>query len=96
MSLNTKCNACSKIVHEEGSICCSFCCTWIHLKCSRLSNYEKCSNKCSGLDKKYLDNIEYSNLLENWQCPTCRLTLVPLASLNDEDFFDFFFKVKNS
>ena len=168
MSLNTKCNACSKLVHEEDSICCSFCCTWIHLKCSSLSNYEfeiyknndnlkwqclKCTfeelpfsnlqnfqfknifnlnklskkenflnklkyksyctvcnrknhlrntavpcqicdsfihKKCSGLEKKYLDNIEYSNLLENWQCPTCRLTLFPLASLNDEDFFDFF------
>ena len=172
MQINTKCNICCKLVDEEDSICCSFCCIWIHLKYSDLSNYEfdiyrknehlkwqcpKCTieelpfstleskqtkklfsqnhvskkdrylknlkykshccvcdrknhlrnkavpcqmcnsfihQKCSGLDKGYLDNIKHSDLLSYWQCQTWKINLFPLTSLDDEEFFDFFRSTK--
>ena len=48
--------------------------------------------KC--LDKGYLDNIKYSDLLSYWQCQTCKINLFPLTSLDGEEFFDFFCSTK--
>ena len=82
LKYKSHCSLCDRKIHlRNKAVPCQMCNSFIH-------------QKCSGLDKGYLDNIKYSDLLSYWQCQICKINLFPLTSLDDEEFFDFFRSTK--
>ena len=74
LNYKSHCTVCDRKNHlRNKAIPCQICISYIH-------------QKCSNLDRKYLNNMEYRDLLNNWQCSTCTVKFFPLASLDDESF----------
>jgi hypothetical protein len=64
------CSVCSKnVTDNQKGLYCDCCLTWVHLKCTLLSNndYQILSNDSS-----------------NWFCPSCLITLYPFNCIEDE------------